>query len=274
MSAAEKLPEVPALSPSIAHILTSESPLHAWSAHRLLGNKPKPSTDEMEWGKILHAVVLSDMDRLHVIDADSFRTNAAREARDTARAAGLIPVCAPAYEEALADGGRIANRIADLGYDLATGASEQRVEWTEFAVHGNVTCHGGIDWLRHDRQLIIDLKTHKGSGSPDACAGRLVHTAGVIQAAAYPRAIASLDPSLAGRIEFVFLFAQTVEPFAVTPIACAGSMNELGENRWERAIESWSRCLATNDWPSYATSPVRVEAPAWVLARELMEEAA
>lgn len=272
MSAAEKLPEIPALSPSIAHLLTSESPLHAWSAHRLLGNKPRPPSDGMTKGQIIHALVLNDADRLEVIDADDFRSKAAREARDAALLAGKTPVAGPKYAEALEVADRILQRIIELGYDLSKGTTEQRIEWAEGAVHGDIICHGHLDWLRNDRQLVIDLKTTDQSAHPDLCAGRLLRTAGVIQDAAYRRAVASRDPRLAGRVEFNFLFAQTVEPFAVTPIECAGSMREIGENRWYRAIELWSRCIKTNQWPSYSQSVVRVDAPSWALARELNNE--
>lgn len=279
MSAAEKLPEVPALSPSIAHVLTSESALHAWTIHRLLGNRPKKVTDDQERGRLLHALVLEAGAGIEIIDADDFRTKDAQRERDGARAAGKIPVCGPKHVEALVTAGKIRERIDEIRIrgeriDLSAGIAEQRMEWSEFAVHGDITCHGHIDWLRNDHQLVLDLKTGDGSGHPDMCAAKLLRSAGVIQDAAYRRAVESLDKRVAGRVEFVFLFAQTVEPFAVTPIECAGSMREIGVNRWERAIELWSRCLATNHWPSYATAPVRVEAPAWAVARELMEDAA
>jgi hypothetical protein len=264
---------VPALSPSIAHILDSESPLHAWTAHRLLGNKPRPPTDAQEKGKLIHALLFDDHDTLAVVEADSFRTNEAKAARDSARKTGLTPVLRPKLDEAQAIAARLRERIEGFGYDLAKGHPEHRVEWTERAPDGaSIACHGRLDFLCADRPLVLDLKTTEGSAHPSACTAKLLNTAGVIQDTAYRHAVTYLDPSMAGRVEMVFLFAQVVEPYAVTPIICGGTMREIGFGRWSRAVAAWARCLRTDQWPSYATYPVQVEAPAWMLARNMMED--
>ena len=78
----------------------------------------------------------------------------------------------------------------------------------------------------------------------------------------------------ARRVQMQFVFAETKEPYAVTVAECAGSMEELGESRWRRAIEIWARCLKNDEWPGPADGVVRLEAPGWALARELEEEIA
>jgi hypothetical protein len=267
-------PETPALSPSIAHVLTSESPLHAWTIHRLLGNRPRPVTDAQERGRLIHSLLLEDGAGVEVIEADSFRTKEAKAARDAAREAGKIPVVREKYEAALTVAGRLGERIAKLGISLDGGMTEQRIEWREMGAADDVLCHGRLDWWSANRTRIVDIKTTDGSVHPDACAASLVRDAGVIQEAAYVRAVEQLHPELAGRVSTLFLFCELSEPWAVTPIELGGSMREIGAMRWARAVDLWAHCLKHDSWPTYATGPIRVEAPAWALAREMDKEAA
>lgn len=268
--------ETPALSPSIAHVLTTESALHAWTIHRLLGALPRPTSDAQEKGHIFHALILEGGKGLRVIDATSYRSRLAKDARDEARELGEIPVLASKLDDYQLAADRIREQIAAFGFDLDDGVAEQRLEWAETTDAGDIRCSGRADWIRTDRQLVIDLKTTDGSAHPDACAGKLLREPGVIQDTAYRRAVAFADMALAGRVEVVFLFAQTVEPYAVTPAFCGGSMREIGALRWARAMEIWGRCMARGrarkHWPSYAHMPVQIEAPGWAVAREMGEE--
>jgi hypothetical protein len=268
--------ETPALSPSIAHQLVTESPRHAWLYHRLLGGYKKPPTDEQEYGRLMHALILGEREKIVVVQADSFRGKAERAERDAARAAGKIPVVERKYQAAVEIAEVLKASIAELGYDLSAGTPEMRVEWEVRAEAGRLQCSGYLDWLRNDRLQVLDLKTTDGSCHPDACAMKLVKQGGCIQDAAYRQAVETLNPEVAGRIEIVFLFCQLAQPFAVTPIICGGSMRELGESRWTRACDLFSRYLAlgreAKHWPPYADRPVIVEAPGWLVQREIMED--
>jgi hypothetical protein len=99
-----------------------------------------------------------------------------------------------------------------------------------------------------------------------------VNNAGAIQAHAYQRAVAAVEPESEGRTSFLFLFAEIEPPYCVTPIECGGTLRALGENRWQRAVRIWSDCLRTDRWPGYAEEIVTAEAPAWALAQEMEEE--
>ena len=264
--------ETPALSPSIGHVLTTESALHAYTVHRLLGNMPRPVTAPQEGGQLIHAGMLEEWKGVEVLDFDNFRTNAAKEARDAAREAGLIPVLREKYEHAEHTVGRLNARLADLGIKLTGGEAEVSMEWNEPHERGDVLCHGRIDYLNDTGTVIYDVKTTEGSVSPQACANALVNGPGAIQAAAYTSAREKLDPDLAGRIRVIFLFCELREPYAVTPCEPSGSMQELGESRWQRAISEWGTCLADDEWPSHTLGILRVDAPPWALAQELDKE--
>jgi len=262
--------KTPALSAHVAHVLETESPLHAWTYHRRLGGKPKPPTSPMELGTIMHNLLLEGGNRVVELPYDAYRSNEAKAEKAKVLALDLLPVLSEKLVEAKTCVERWRERLQSIRilgepFDFSGGVSEVPLEWTE----DGVLCHGRPDWLRKDRALIVDWKTTEGNNAPETCAAALLRSAGVIQDHAYRTAVEIEHPELAGRVQCVFLFAQIVEPFAVTPITCAASMREIGSGRWRRARETWERCLRTNTWPSYATSPVAVEAPAWALHREM-----
>jgi len=265
--------DVVALSPYTGHSLITESAEIAWTFHRLLGGKHKKAGPPAGTGILYHAMLLEGGKGVEVIDADAFRTKEAKAARDLAISRGLVPIVRPKYEALLPTVARIKDNIAKAGYSFDGGQVEAKVEWTEAADYDDVTCHGRIDWLGDDCANIIDLKTTEGSVHPDACAASIARDGGAMQEAAYRSAVSSLRPDIAGRESFTFLFVELKEPFSVVPIESDGSMRQLGEMRWQRAIQLWSRCMRLNEWPGYATDgPVRVGAPSWALSQEMMED--
>ena len=259
--------ETPALSPSIARILLDESPKHAWTIHRLLGNRPRPVSAAQETGKIAHALLLEAGDEIEIIDAKDFRTNAAKEARDAARAAGRIPIVSAKVDEWKTRISTLRENLYKAGLNLENYESEVRVEWNE----GDALCHGGIDLLSRDKTKIIDIKTlPTGRAHPELCAGRLLKSHGILQQEAYPRAIEQLNPELMGRVKMEFWFLELTDPYDVCPIECGGTMQEIAAQRWDRAVRVWNECMETGKWPGFGDKgPVRVEAPGWALAKEL-----
>ena len=57
----------------------------------------------------------------------------------------------------------------------------------------------------------------------------------------------------------------------------AGDFRELSGMRWNRAIESWHKCLESgvdrDSWPGPTEGIGLVTAPGWMLANEITEEA-
>jgi len=268
--------ETPALSPSIGMTLATASPRDAWWQHRLLGGVEKPPSDETDWGSVLHSLCFPGGKVIRVWQGNDFRSKEARAYRDQAREDGHVPISAPKHEQAKVVAQRILEGVLGFGYDLTAGETEVKVDWMEPSDHGEVLCRGYLDWLSEDRQLILDLKTTRGSVHPDACAAALEKMTGAVQDVAYRRGVEFHSPKLAGRVQCIFLFAQTIAPFSVVPVICGSSMRELGESRWNRAIAIWSQCLAAGreieHWPSYVNpgdDPAIVEAPRWALTREL-----
>jgi hypothetical protein len=262
---------VPALSPSVAKTLVTKSPAHAYAEHPLLGGVPRESTDSMERGSLIHALVFGEGREIVVVDAKDWKTKAAQEARSAAREAGKLAVLAHKLAEVRETATAITNNLAEAGVIL-NGASEVKIEWEDEATDGSrVLCRGQLDHIVGDR-IIYDLKI-VDSAHPEACSRQAYAYGYDIQGAAYVRALSDLYPENAGRIDFVLLFAEPEPPFAVWPARFSGDMRHLGETRWQRAVDLWATCMAAKLWPGYADEIATLEAPAWALSREMSKQA-
>lgn len=266
--------EGPTLSASIAHILDRKSPLHAWSAHPRLGGQRQSFRADLELGSLVHRLVLGSGPEIEIVDADDWRTKAARELRDAARASGRIPLLERDYAPAAATAKRLLERMADLGIVLS-GRSEVTAFWPD----DGVDCRGRFDHLVLETPVpksavIYDLKTTR-SGRPEDCARSIEMYGYAIQRAAYVSALETISPHLRGRVSFVFVFVEVEPPYSVTPVELSGAFAALGERRWTRARELWRRCLERDEWPGYAApgAPVVVAPPTWAEMREAEREA-
>ena len=117
------------------------------------------------------------------------------------------------------------------------------------------------------QNTIYDVKTIR-SADPQSCSRHAYEYGYDIQAAAYRSAVSKLHPKLAGAIDFIFLFVEVEPPYAVHPCRPDGTLRELGERRWQRAVDLWSRCITSDTWPGYSQGISTLSAPLWALAQE------
>ncbi len=270
----------PSLSPSVAHILATKSPRHAWHAHHRLGAGVRVSTPATITGSFIHELLLEDGKRVEVVDAPDFKTKAARMQRDAALASGLIPMVRSKYDEARRVVDAIRDGIVECGLHWWTvpGAMvEHTLVWEEYAERYPTTANGGTlcrcrpDVIFRDGPdiLVVDIKTTQDA-APDAAAGSMTEYGYDIQHEANVRACEKLWPESVGRVRVVYLFCELEPPYVVSPIMADGAMRELGAKRWERSLGIWSRCLAEDSWPAYGTAPIAVTPRAWLMQREEM----
>jgi hypothetical protein len=130
-----------------------------------------------------------------------------------------------------------------------------------------------LDNVHLERGLVYDLKT-VDSAHPSACASKVVNYGYATQRAAYVSGLERIRPELTGRIDYVLLFVEWAPPYAVLPCRLDGIFRQIGEQRWERAINAWARCTRTGRWPTYVDRVVELEAPHWLMAREVEREVA
>jgi hypothetical protein len=279
MSAAEYLADPcdkPSLSSSIAHLLLTKSPRHAWRAHPKLGAASSGSTESQALGTVVHAMLLGEAHRFDLLDVEDYKTKAAREARDASLAAGRIPVKRGEMAEHAATAETIRDGLRRFSIDLEASArrhTERVAVWEE----SGVQCRARLDCV--DGATVYDLKTTRDA-SPLAIE-RAVRTYDYhVQRAAYVSAVEHVEPRLAGRVRFVLLFVET-DTLEVVPVELGGGLVAIGVDRWRRAVDAWSRCLKAGTWPGYAPAePLRIECSDWastadqVAALELRERMA
>ena len=259
--------EVPSLSASIATIIDTQSPLHAYVAHPRLGGRKREATPSMDRGTLVHSLALGGREAV-IVDLDDWRTKAAREIRDNAKKEGKIPVLAKNYAAARAHADAIRSGLLARGFDLDKGRNEVTAVWSERGAR----CRGRMDHIATDgRVTILDLKTCV-SAHPKKLARSMDIYGYAIQRAAYVSAIELLMPHMTGAIDFVFAFSEAEPPHAMTCVRLDGAFSDLGRRRWDRALRLWVECLSSNRWPAYSDDVMTLEAPTWALTDEMSRE--
>lgn len=255
--------ERPSLTQSLANVLLSRSPWHAWRER----STPSESTEAQNEGTIVHALVFGGDDRIAVLDVKDYKTHAAQQLKKAAIAEGKIPVKAAAMDEytASAETIRTALRSMDPGFELRKAKAGRVAIWEQ----DGVLCRGRVDCMVGS--CIYELKTIERA--TDDSIERAIRDHGYhVQRAAYVSAAETIEPTMAGRIDYVLVFAEK-ETGQVVPVEMSGELAELGLRRWKRAVDAWGRCLRAGRWPGYANGePRRIGCNEWALARDQDEE--
>jgi len=258
--------EKPSLSSSIAGIIWHRTPLHGWMAHpRLNPDLVRHESSTFDLGSAAHALILeNDESKLVIVDADDWRTKAAREARDAARAEGKIPLLKNKYEE-------VANMVEAAHHAIAVSElqglfDDGKPEQTVIAKDGDTWLRGRFDWFTNDRKIILDYKTVGRSAAPESFLRSSVFQFGYdIQAAMYTRLLTLLGCE--EDTKFVWLVQETEAPYACSLIGASPSMIEAGTRKLDYVKRQWDECLATGNWPGYGKRIAWLEAPAWELGK-------
>jgi hypothetical protein len=264
---ADPCPE-PSLSATIANVLITESPIHAYVQHpRLNKGRIDHGSNKMDIGTIVHGLVLEgDESRLVIVEADDWRTKVAKETRDAARLAGLVPVLAGdmgmIHEIVKAAQSAIAHSELAEAFTPQAGKPEQTLCWQE----GDIWLRSRPDWLTNDHRLIIDLKTTAGSAEPMAWMKTMLGNGNDLQAVLGLRGIKTLDPK--SRCAFVFWVVEQNPPYASSFVGLSPQFLEMSEHKLERALRLWSDCTMTNCWGGYPSQVCWVEPPSWEWTRE------
>lgn len=276
----------PSLSPSVAHLLVTRSARHAWHAHPKLNPAWQPeATAESDLGSIAHALFLErDASRVVVVEADDWRTKVAKEARDTARAEGKLPILAAKYGAVEAMVVEVRRAVADseLADVFADGQAEQTMLWqeslagelcSEEAREGmapgeppaHIWCRTRPDWQSADRRVLVDYKTTGGNAEPDAWARtQLLGMGYEMQAAFGVRAVSIVahvhEPA------FVFVVQETDSPYAVSFVSLTPAWLAWAEHKRRAAVAQWAHCLTRDSWPGYPSQIAYAEPPGWAMA--------
>lgn len=261
---ADELNDEPTLNASVLKHLIKQSPRHAWTEHPKLNPDWEPHVaSKFDVGTAAHEIfLLGNDDHVHVVEADSWRTKAAQEVRDRARAEGLVPLLTHQWQDVSAMLTALREQLPKLDVDppmFVEGKAEQTLIWRD----RGVLCRARIDWLHGSLQAVDDLKSCGGSASPLVWASKtLFGMQAEIQAAFTTRGIRAV----AGvNTEFRFLACETHPPYAISPVRLSPRALELANAQIDRGLDTWKRCLKEDRWPSYPGRIVDAEPPAWTL---------
>lgn len=271
------LPDTPTLSRSIAEVLLSQSPKHAFKAHpRLGGGGNKKATASMDKGTFLHDRFLGGGPEIVIIDAPDWR------ARKNPKPGFTVADPGPLKEEALAAG-----KLAMLPHELEARA------WQENNLRKLVLSHptmanfdkmvkeavivwedeNGVIWrCRLDLALFShgeswDLKFTENA-SDEAIERAVRYGSHALQCAVYESAMDALTPELMGRNELHFLFVEFDGIGCRSARPGPGKLN-IARDQMKRASKIWKRCLESGEWPQYPTAELIVEASGFELGREM-----
>lgn len=261
-------PRVLHLSPSIAAVLLSRSPLHAWQQHSMGGNKRPETTDPMRAGKLIDRLLFRTGPEVVIVDADSWRTNAAKAARDEAEARGAIAVLKEKHDEA----DRVANDIRaslfDRGINLNDAQCQVRTVWNSDGVPCKGFLDARIDGMATGSYLgpFIDVYDLKVTDNAAPSALKLDLRAR-LQWAAYLEAEETLHPECAGRVRVRFIFAETTGELTIAEPD--GQLQALAKAQWRRAVATWGECLRLGKWPGFSREVARLDCKPWEFDAEL-----
>lgn len=218
-------------------------------------------------GHAAHRLVLGAGAEFVVINADDYRTKAAREQRDEARTAGLTPLLTAEHEVAQAMARALTHHpIAARLLAPGTGRPEQSLFWRD--AFTGIWRRARLDWLPDPvpgrRMILTDYKTTK-SAAPDSLQRDIANYGYHQQCAWYKDGVTALG--LADEPAMVFVFQEREAPYLVTVVELDRDSERIGRARNDEALGLYAQCVRDNTWPGYANDVQPISLPAWYLRR-------
>jgi len=242
------------LSSSGAKKLIAKTPLHFKHDQQHATHK-----DVFDYGTAAHSIILEvDESGLVEVEADDWRTKAAREAKDKAYAEGKTPLLTKDIAQVRAMAEAIRTH-PEASYLLQDGKPEQSAFWQH---ETGVGLRARFDWLPNKRGaglIIPDFKTAV-SAEPGEFARSAASYGYHQQAAFYCDAAKALD--LSPDPVMLFVVQEKTAPYAANVIEIHEDDINNGRALNEKAIRLFQECTLKNEWPGYRMGdPVRL--PKW-----------
>lgn len=265
---ADPAPE-PSLSASIAHLISTRSSLHAWTAHPRLNPAYKSETNSiLDAGTVAHSILLEGgTDRLVVVQADDWRTKAAKEQRNDAWTRGLIPILVGKLETVnlMVEAAKKYVAQSELAGVFKAGDPELTMLWQE----GAAWCRARPDWLTQDLSVMLDYKTTAANAEPNAFVRQIITMGYDYSAGLYLRGARALGANPA----WVFLVQENEPPYACSLVGLSEPMLDLAARKVENAIDLWKHATKTGKWSGYPSRICYVEPPEYAVRQidEMLE---
>lgn len=266
---ADKVGDI-SLSSGICKILLAKSPKHAWVAHPRLNPHWKPDNDQkFSLGTAAHALLLEGADsKLCVIDAEDWRTKAAKEQRDEAYANRLTPILAKHHNavKRMVTAAQEYIETTHLKGVFQRGKPEQTIAWQE----DGISLKMRVDWITDDRLIVLDYKTTEDA-SPEGFSRQISRMGYDIQEQFYKRGLAAHGVE---NVEFYFLAQEVEYPHLCSLHALHPAMQEYAAVKVQKAVDIWRQCMESGKWPGYPADVCYTVPNNWQMAEmeRIMEE--
>jgi hypothetical protein len=267
---ADALTDEPTLSASIAKVICTRSLAHARAAHpRLNPDYVQEDDQRFDRGTCAHSLLLEGVENVHLVTADNWRTKAAQEERDAARAYGRVPLLLKDWEavrQMVAAAHKKLDALEIQPRPFTSGKPEQTLVWEM----DGVWCRALIDWLHDDRAYIDDYKSTSASAHPAAWPKTALGFGADVQVAFHS---AGVEAVFGVTPEWRYAVQEITPPYEMSVIAPDPEWLALGKRKVAYAVAKWREALASNVWPGYPTRVAYAELPAWAQAAWLEKEA-
>lgn len=253
--------ETPSLNATAATLLIQRSPLHCWHASpRLNPDWRAENNSAADVGSVAHHVLLAgDTRDIAIIDADDWRTKAAKEQREEAYARGAIPILIGKMEIVHEMVNAARKQLAQS--ELAGILDDGHAELTLIAERNGCFMRSRPDWWTADRKIMLDLKTTQASAKAESWA-RIMFNSGYHLQAEIAMQVAKILVGAAP--QFYFLVLEQDAPYGLSIIGVPPTTRALAAQQLDHACNVWKRCLSENRWPCYPGEVQWAEPPAWM----------
>lgn len=222
---------------------------------------PREPSTAMDFGTVVHSIVLGTPSEYVEVDADSWRTKAARERAEEIREEGRTPV----LPRDLAPARACAKSVLDhpVAGPLFTGEGI-----SEASIWGRDETTGLDLRIRPDRlatlpdgrALMVDLKTARDASPREFSRAAWTYRY-YLQQAFYQRVYCQATGL--EDVPFVFVVAESAAPYQVAIYQLTDNARRMGKQAMRRALDLYVECEASGIWPGYPEQPQPLDLPAW-----------
>lgn len=227
---------------------------------------PAENGKPMDIGTALHLAVLEEKryaDAVVLVDAEDWRKQAAREARDNAYAAGLVPLLPK--DDNLVGRLRLALLRNPFVARMLDGAG---TEISYFWTAEGVPFKARADVVSADGTAMLDLKA-SASASPAFFQRQAFNAGHFLRSPWYSDGWQIVSGQ---RAEYWYGIVSREEPHLVSIAKLDERAVEWGRLMIRRAVELFKRCRDRGEWPGYCDGPVTLGLPTWAEFRLAEQE--
>lgn len=238
------------------------TPKHAWHASpRLNPNFEQERRTIFDKGAAAHALLLGKGKQFHIIKCPNYLTKEAKTQRDEAYIAGKIPLLEKDFKEAVA----MADAAKEQLLDLVNHGTLERMPFGEAETERvllwedrGVWCRARVDHLPNDGELLLEYKSSAASAAPELFPYRNFRQLGYdCQVAFYRRGLEACGVATSPQV--AVLVQENWPPYLMAFHRIDDEILMRANEKIERALKTWKRCLETNVWPGYNPAGYDIE---------------